>query len=80
MIMTVTMVTVSQLVSWCFDITQLYDTIQYNFIAKRQMHKECIVVPSTLTRTLTPVTHTHKHYSGKNVKVVQRVDLIRLKR
>ena len=32
-----------------------YNTIQYNFIAKWQMHKECVMEPSTLIHTLTPV-------------------------
>ena len=31
-------------------------SLRYNFIAKWQMHKECVMVPSTLTHTLTPVT------------------------
>ena len=47
------------------------------------MHKECVMVPSTLTHTLTPVTHTHtkkKTYNMKNIKAVQRDDLIRLER
>ena len=63
------------------------------------MHKERVMVPSTLIHTLTPHTHTHTHthtqthththkhkhtnthtITVKNVKVVQRVDLIRLKR
>ena len=45
------------------------------------------MVPSTLMHTLTTVTHTHTHthtktthYNSKNIKVVQRVDLIRFKR
>ena len=50
------------------------------------MHKECVLVPSTLIHTLTPVTLKKtktlqlKKERKKNVKVVQRVDLIRLKR
>ena len=52
------------------------------------MHKECVMVPSTLIHTLTPVTKKNKNkqtkqnknYNSKNIKVVQRVDLIRLKR
>ena len=50
------------------------------------MHKECFLVPSTLIHTLTPVTFKKKKplqlkkERKKNVKVVQRVDLIRLKR
>ena len=28
-----------------------YNTIQYNFIAKWQLHKECVIVPSTLIHT-----------------------------
>ena len=31
------------------------NTVQYNFIAKRQMQQEYVVVPSALTHTLTPV-------------------------
>ena len=38
--------------------TVQYSAIQYNFIAKCQMHKECVMVPSTLIHTLTPFTHT----------------------
>ena len=67
------------------------NTIKYNFIAKLQMHKEYVTVPSKLIHTLTPVTHTHAHThtqthtrtqtcNSKIVKVVQRVDLIRLNR
>ena len=37
-------------------LTIQHNTIQYNFIAKWQMHKECVMAPSTLKRTLTPVT------------------------
>ena len=71
------------------------DTIQYNFIAKWQMHKKCVMVPSTHTHTPTSHTHIYKttttknkqtnkqktpsNYNGKNINVVQRVDLIRLK-
>ena len=51
------------------------------------MHKECVMVPSTTIHTLTPVTLKKKKKPlqlkkerKKNVKVVQRVDLIRLKR
>ena len=43
------------------------------------MHKKFVMVPSTLIHTLTPVTK--KGYNDKkNIKVVQRVKLIRLKR
>ena len=44
------------------------------------------MVPSTLIQTLTPVTLKNKqtnkqtNYNSKNVEVVQRVDLIRLKK
>ena len=49
------------------------------------MYKECVMVPSTLIHTLTPVTHktkqtNKKNFNSKIVKVVQRVDLVRLKR
>ena len=42
-----------------------YNIIQYNFIAKWQMHKECVMVPSTLIHT---VTHTQKTITVKTLK------------
>ena len=39
-------------------LTVQYNTIQYNFIAKWQMHKKCVMVPSTYTHTHT--SHTKK--------------------
>ena len=46
------------------------------------MQKEYVIVPSTLIHILTPLTHMKMllKKTSKNVKVVQRVDLIRLKR
>ena len=35
--------------------TTVWDSVQYNFIAKWQMHQEYVVVPSALTHTLTTV-------------------------
>ena len=40
------------------------------------------MLPSTLIHTFTPVTHTHTHtkgYNSKNLKVVQRVKLNKVK-
>ena len=34
---------------------------QYKFIAKWQMRKECVMVPSTLIHTLTPVIFKQKN-------------------
>ena len=34
---------------------QVTSITQYNFIAKWQKHKECVMVPCTLTHTLTQV-------------------------
>ena len=57
-----------------------YNTIQYNFIVKWQMHMECVMVQA---HTYTHSHQSHKkteNYNSKNLKVVQTVDLINLKR
>ena len=42
-----------------------YNTIQYNFIAKWQMHQEHVVVPNALTHTLTSVIKKKKEKKRK---------------